>query len=169
MRAFAFVLFLLAAAPAAAQDAGFHPGPALPAFGPVATIDSDLPLPPGATYKIRFDVSEAAKPGETNRSFVSAARFLNMSVEGGVPAENVRLAIVVHGGATRDLTRRDDNASAPLIAALIAAGAEFYQCGQSAVAHEVKKEDLLPDINMALSAMHAHAALDAEGYSLNPF
>lgn len=157
------------AAPAGAQDAAFHPGPAIAEFGPVASVASDMPLSKKTKFKVRYDVKDAAAAGELSKSFVSVARFLNMSVENGVAAENVKLAIVVHGGATKDLTTRADNPNAPLIAALAAKGVDIYLCGQSAAAHEVKKEDLLPGVKMALSAMHAHALLDAEGYSLNPF
>ncbi|HBK90739.1 MAG TPA: hypothetical protein DDZ68_03605 [Parvularcula sp.] len=176
MRAFAVLLALLAS-PAVAQNEAFHKGPAIADFGPVASVDSDQALPRKAGFKVRFDVTDAAKPGDLNRNFVSAARFLNMSAENGIAPDRVRLAIVVHGGATRDLTLdarygADDgaaNANAPLIAALMDKGVDVYLCGQSAAANGVTKADLLPGVKMALSAMHAHAILDAEGYSLNPF
>jgi intracellular sulfur oxidation DsrE/DsrF family protein len=100
-----------------------------------------------------------------------------MHVESGVPLKNIDLAIVVHGGATKDLTHKERyevdtgvaNASAPLIAALLEKNVKVYVCGQSAAFHGVAKDDLLPGVKMALSAMTAHALLDAEGYSLNPF
>ena len=44
-----------------------------------------------------------------------------------------------------------------------------YLCGQSAAAYGIDKGDLIPGVEMALSAMTAHAVLSAEGYSLNPF
>ncbi len=176
MRYLASVLALLAA-PALAQNEAFHPGPAIPDFGAVASVESDQPAPKNARYKIRFDVSEAARPGELNRNLASAARFINMSAENGIPLDRVRLAIVVHGGATKDLTvdaryRAEGgpaNANAPLIAALIEKDVEIFLCGQSAAAYRIAKSDLLPGVKMSLSAMHAHAILDAEGYTLNPF
>jgi intracellular sulfur oxidation DsrE/DsrF family protein len=42
-------------------------------------------------------------------------------------------------------------------------------CGQSAAFNDVTNEDLLPGVHMALSAMTAHAQLQQEGYTLNPF
>lgn len=171
MRA-AFFALLCLTAPAAAQPApnpNFHPGTYIAEFGPVASVDSDLAIPGKSKFKIRYDVSDAAQPGELSKGFVSVARFLNMSVENGVDPKNVKLAIVAHGGATKDLTRRDDNSNAALIAALNEKGVDIYLCGQSAAAYDVKKEDLLPGVKMSLSAMHAHAILDAEGYALNPF
>ncbi len=169
MRFAVIAALIFVTAPAFAQNAAFHAGTFIKDFGPVASVASDMPIPEKAQLNVRFDVSEAATPGETSKALVGAARFLNMSVENGVPPENLKLAIVVHGGATKDLTTRADNANAPLIAALVDKGVDIYLCGQSAAAHEVAKSDLLPGVKMALSAMHAHALLDAEGYSLNPF
>ena len=40
---------------------------------------------------------------------------------------------------------------------------------QSAAWANVEKADLLPGVKMALSAMDAHAILQHQGYSLNPF
>ena len=42
-------------------------------------------------------------------------------------------------------------------------------CGQSAAGQGVKKTDLLPGVELALSAMTAHALLQQQGYTLNPF
>lgn len=169
--------FSLAALPALAQTEAFHAGPVIPDYGKVASIDADFGIPKNMKFKIRFDVTAAAKPGEVNRSFDTAARFINMHVENGVPIENIKLALVVHGPATKDLTKNERyeadtgaaNANAPLIAALIDKGVRVYLCGQAAAAHNVSKEDLLPGVQMSLSAMTAHALLDEEGYVLNPF
>lgn len=42
-------------------------------------------------------------------------------------------------------------------------------CGQSAAASGIERVDLLPGVEMALSAMTAHALLQQDGYTLNPF
>ncbi|MEZ5893451.1 MAG: DsrE family protein [Parvularculaceae bacterium] len=171
MRAAVFALLCLTT-PAAAQQGpnpNFHPGTYIAEFGPIASVDSDQAIPNKARFKIRYDVKDAAAPGEQSKSLVAVARFLNMSVENGVDPKNIKLAVVVHGGATKDLTTRDDNSNAALIAALTEKGVDIYLCGQSAAAYNVKKEDLLSGVKMSLSAMHAHAILDADGYSLNPF
>ena len=171
MRAAVFALICLTV-PAAAQQApnpNFHPGTYIAEFGPVASVDADQAIPKKARFRVRYDVTDAAAPGELSKSLVSVARFLNMSVENGVDPKNVELAVVVHGSATKDMTKRDDNANAALIAALAEKGVDIYLCGQSAAAYDVEKENLLPGVKMALSAMHAHAILDAEGNALNPF
>jgi intracellular sulfur oxidation DsrE/DsrF family protein len=45
----------------------------------------------------------------------------------------------------------------------------IFVCGQSAAYYDVTTNDLLPGVEMALSAMTVHALLQQQGYSLNPF
>ena len=56
-----------------------------------------------------------------------------------------------------------------MLAALMDKGVRFIVCGQSAAYYDVTNDGLLPGVEMALSAMTAHAVLDTEGYALNPF
>lgn len=167
----------LLASAAQADASAFHAGTAIPEFGVIADVPGALPMYDGATFKISFDDHLQAEDGALNRSLEGAARFINMHVANGVAPEDIKLAVVVHGGAVRDVitsARRQeligsDNASADLIAALLAANVDIYVCGQSAVYYDVSAEDLLPGVHMALSAMTAHALLQQDGYSLNPF
>ena len=92
-----------------------------------------------------------------------------MHTEAGIPLDQIQIAIVVHGGAARDLIDRSDNANAPLVAALIDAGVSITLCGQTAVHRGISASDLLPGVDMALSAMTKHALLQQDGYTLNPF
>lgn len=161
-----------------ADETAFHSGTVISEFGKVATIESDMPLPKRVKLKVSFDAASVGKPGSVNRKLDSLARFINMHVEAGVPLKNIDVALVVHGGASKDLTRNAyysgqyegaENANAPLIKALVENGVEIYLCGQSAVYHDIQKSDLLPGVKMALSAMTAHALLQQENYTLNPF
>ncbi|ASK87049.1 DsrE family protein [Sphingorhabdus sp. SMR4y] len=176
---FLTMLPLLAlAAPAAAQMENFKPGPVFETFGPTAPVQQSEPVSAEAQFAIAFDGATAADTDKINRTIESAARFINMHVAAGVPKENIRLAIVVHGGASVDLTRQEffaakkdgkTNASAAAIARLQQHGVQFYLCGQSAAAHGISNADLLPGVKMSLSAMTAHALLQQQGYSINPF
>lgn len=172
------VAALALAAGAGAQDMSkFKDGPVITGFGKTAPIESDLPIPKKTVYKVMFDISAAAKPGEVNRTLDSAARFINMHVAAGVPEKNIRVVVVVHGKGGDDLTNdtfygaRNEgkaNANAPLIAQLLAHGVQIYICGQSATAYGVSKGDLLPGVKMSLSAMSAFALLGQQGYVLLP-
>jgi intracellular sulfur oxidation DsrE/DsrF family protein len=172
LRSFVVAAALLAATAAYADPPSFSPGPVIAEYGAVADVEGAAPIPPNTRFKVVFDVSEAAAAGAVNRRLESAARFLNMHVRAGVPRQNIRLAIVVHGAAARELTRPSEgetNANAGLIAALIANGVDIYLCGQAAARYDIGAEDLLPGVRLSLSAMTAHALLQQDGYTLNPF
>lgn len=169
---------LMISMPASAQLEGFTTGPIFDDFGPSAPVDSDTLLAQDTQFKIAFDLAKKAEAGKLNRSIESAARFINMHVAAGLPVENIKLAIVVHGGASVDLTQAAlygqrnagaANGSADAIAALQKYGVTFHLCGQSAAAHKISKSDLLPGVKLDLSAMTTHALLQQQGYTLNPF
>ena len=171
----------LYSAEAWAGPEAFTSGQTIPEFGKIAEVKVDQPVYRHHKFKVAFDVSKQADVGELNRNLVSAARFINMHTAASVKEKNIKLAIVIHGGATKDVTNEayysasqngDDkksNANAALIKTLIEHGVEVYVCGQSAAFYDVDNTDLLPDVKMALSAMTAHALLQQKGYTLNPF
>lgn len=176
--AITFSLAMLAV-PAAGQDmSAFTTGPVFEDYGPNAPVEADFEIPEGAEFKIAFDVAAGAQTGELNRTLQSAARFVNMHVRAGVPLENIQVAVVVHGKASEDLLnageyseRREgaENGSIALIAALVDKGVRVILCGQSAAAYSISNDQLSPGVEMALSAMTAHALLQHDGYTVNPF
>jgi len=154
-------------------EQGFVKGPVLEGFGPAAAVDSDLEIPDDMSFKIAFDISEAADEGRVSRRFESVARFINMHAAAGIARERIEPAIVVHGPAAADILKpTDDEEAAPtaaLVEALLEEGVPIYLCGQTAAAKGIGKDDLIPGVQLALSAMTAHAVLAEDGYSLNPF
>ena len=62
-----------------ADPADFHAGSAIPDFGRIASVEAAGRLPADTVFKVSFDVAKAAEPGELNRSFDSAARFIKMT------------------------------------------------------------------------------------------
>lgn len=156
-------------APALAGPESFTTGPAIEAYGPVAPVPEAGELSQDTVLKVAFDTAVAAEPGKLNRTLESAARFLNMHEAAGVPAENISLAVVVHGPAVADLLTGEENTSAPLIAALAEHRVRIILCGQTAAYRGITQDDLLPEVEMSLSAMTAHALLQQDGYTLNPF
>ncbi len=156
-----------------AQQGGATTGPVIEEYGPAFVVEAAAPLADDVTFKVAFDAVASRGADELNRTLESAARFLNMHGKAGVPAERMQLAIVVHGQATRDMrTEAATGAANPnvgLIEALLAAGVRIEVCGQSAAALGVAADQLVPGVEMALSAMTAHALLQQDGYTLNPF
>ena len=165
----------LAVGPAVAGEKDFHPGQVITDYGKIATVEGAKPIPASARFKVRFDTVNKAGQNSINKTFESAARFLNMHHEAGVALNKIDLAIVIHGSAVHDVKKEERfgktsiNTNAALIEKLRKNGVKFYVCGQSAAYHDVFEDDLLPGVELALSAMTAHALLDADGYSLNPF
>ncbi len=153
-----------------AQDmSDFKTGPVFTDFGPHAPVEGIGAVPADTEFAVAFDVATPAEEGRRNRGFESAARFVNMHVAAGVPEENIRIAVVVHGKAVKDLLASPENVSADMVRAMLESGVRFIVCGQSAAAYGINHEDLLPGVEMALSAMTAHALLQQRGYTVNPF
>jgi intracellular sulfur oxidation DsrE/DsrF family protein len=168
----------LLASPATAQDmSAFHTGPVFKDFGPHAAVPGIGQVPADTEFAVAFDASEAAKDGQRNQGFESAARFINMHVAAGVPEDNIRIAVVVHGKAVLDLLSPEgraahslgDNASAAMVREMLDHGVHFIVCGQSAAAQGVTQEQLIPGVEVSLSAMTAFALLQQRGYTVNPF
>jgi len=161
-------IFIILPGIAQADASSFTTGPVIKDYGPVADVDITLSLPGDAVLRHSFDVSERAAEEELNRTLVAAARFINLHARAGVDADRIKLAVVVHGTAVHDVSR-EATGSAGLVAALVNHGVRIIVCGQSAAYYDVTADDLLPGVEMALSAMTAHALLQQQGYSLNPF
>lgn len=171
MYQFWIVMVLLAAPAALADEPDFIDG-----YGRYFEVTADVVIPEGTHFKVAFDVAET-EVGQFSGAINSAARFYNMHLAHGVIKDELTLAVVVHGSATHEIMNADayrnrhdtENANLGLIEALIAAGVRVIVCGQSAAYHEVKKDDMIDGVEVALSAMTAHALLAREGYSTNPF
>ncbi len=183
IRAFTIAL-LLAVAPAWAADDAAKPTPPPLVFpriasaGGVFALADGVEMPaPTAVHRLLID----ATGGETTASGVNvgleaAARALNLYALAGVPPENVKVAVVVHGKATSLVLsaaayqRRFGKPSpdAALIAALHDAGVAIYVCGQALTHQGYVPADVHPDVVVALSAMTKLVDLQAQGYGLIP-
>ena len=162
--------------PAAAGPDAFSHGPVIDGYGAVAKVNSDLPSPATLDYKVAFDIGVGA-PGGRSKKLDAVARLMNMLGASGVPVSRIHPAVVVHNEGLWDVVANDRytkqfgvaNPNAELVSKLIAKGVPIYVCGQSAAWSDVSKADLIPGVKIALSAMDAHAILNRQGYSLNPF
>lgn len=171
------VTLMFSAASLFAGSEAFKAGPQIKNFGEIAAVESTLTIPHNTKFKVAFDVGAAGDEGKVNRKFNSLARFINMHVANGVKAEDIEFALVVHGKASLDLlseaavTKKllGENKNIPLLKALLNNQVKVYLCGQSAAYYGVKNDELYQGVDMALSAMTAHALLQQQGYSLNPF
>ena len=170
-------VLLLVSASTNAQTAAFKDGPVIMGFGKHAPVSTHT-VAKDAVFKVVFDVgSTNDKKDEVNRKFNSLARFINMHVAAGVKPDNIQLALVVHGKATLDLLDHQsyqksytyDNPNKPLLNALMSNNVRVILCGQSAAAYDVNNDELVSGVEVELSAMTAHALLQQQGYTINPF
>ena len=169
MRMMVGIVGAMLAAPLAAQEPEVRFGPVFEEFGPHYPVEGIDRVPEDAEFAVAFDVVRPAEDGTRNRGFESAARFINMHASLGVDPDNIRIAVVVHGGAVKDLLANEDNASREMVERMLEGGVRFIFCGQSAAGQGISQEDLIPGVEMALSAMTAHALLQQRGYTVNPF
>ena len=154
-------------------------GPVIEAYGPVFDVPAiGIPVETDREYRAVFDVAESPEAkNELNRAIETVARFLNMHARAGVPLENMKLALVLHGGAGKDALADGpyrarygvDNPNRELIDQLWAAGVEIVLCGQTAASRGLPRGELNPSVRLALSAMTALVTYQADGYALIAF
>ena len=154
-------------------------GPIISDFGKVHTIDNaDFKVDVSKEYKVVFDIMNTPDAiSDLNRSIETAARFLNMHAQAGVPVENLKVALVVHNKASKDIITNAayqerygiDNPNQELIQSIIAAGGEVVFCGQSSVSRGFPKEDLIDGVQLALSAMTALITFQDNNYRFIKF
>ncbi|MBN7797809.1 DsrE family protein [Parahaliea mediterranea] len=174
-----FCLVLLQPLALAGDYPGAATGPAVAGYGPVFPVAGDaFTLSNDRHYKVSKDVSATAdSPEARNPNIEALARFLNMQARAGTKPEQLEVALVVHGAASRDLLTDaayrerfgTANPNTGLLKGLAQAGVSIYLCGQTASYRGFGPELLNPAVDLALSAMSAHVQLQSEGYTLIPF
>jgi len=146
----------------------------------ILPVDNPTEIPdPNIDYKILFEVANNNPDSvikEINYSLDEIARIINLHVASGVPAKRIFPVIVVHAGALHALKNNEafqkkykmDNPSIPLINDLKKMGAKFIVCGQAMQFVDIKKEELLPDIKISLTAQTVLTHYQLKGYVWHP-
>jgi len=162
-----------------AQEA--HSGDVIQEYGKIYTVNNpDFKTDTTAQFKAVFDVARSFDdPAKPNALIETVARYINMHREAGVPSENIKVALVIHGSAFSDILKNEFyqekfpeiniNPNAELISQLSDQGVQVIFCGQTAAHRKITKVEALPEIKIALSAMTALVQLQNEGYQLISF
>lgn len=170
--AVALVVVALAAPAIASAQTG-----AIPGVPPIREVPRTTFTPdPALTYKYFWNHTDSAKTGEVNPGFQAVATMYNALRADGVPASQIKLAIVLHGRATVDLMANApykarmgrDNPNIAILEQLSKAGVDIIVCGQALFNRNVPRDDLLPLVQVARSAGYAHMILAAKGYGTTP-
>lgn len=154
-------------------------GPVIHGYGAVYPVpDPTFATPAPESLRVVFEVAQGAEdPGEVNVRINTVARFLNMHAQAGVSADELGVALVLHGTAGKDALGNAgyrerfgvDNPNLDLLEQLMHAGVEVVLCGQTAMHRGLPADELAPSVKMALSAMTAMASFQSRGYALIAF
>lgn len=140
--------------------------------------DQDIKTDTDQILKVIFDVSSSSEDrAQMNAKIETAARFLNMHAQEGMEPEQLKVAVTIHGGAWQDILTNKaykkqfgvNNPNAKLIELLDEAGVDVILCGQTAAFRRIDEADILPEVNMALSAMTALLQYQNKGYRFIKF
>ncbi|WP_190808850.1 DsrE family protein [Flagellimonas sp. S3867] len=154
-------------------------GPIITDFGKVHKIDNpDFKTNANEEFKVVFDIMNSPESHtEVNKTIETAARFLNMHAQSGVPKSQLKVALVVHNKASKDIIQNEayqkrygvSNPNYNLVKDLMDAGVEVILCGQSSRSRNFPKNELIPGAKISLSAMTALIQLQNEDYQLIKF
>lgn len=158
-----------------------HAGEVIKDYGKIYTVSNpEFKTDTTAQFKAVFDIGRSFEdPSQPNALIETAARFLNMHREAGVPSENIKVALVIHGAASTDILINEfykekfpetiANPNSELIAQLAKHGVQIILCGQTAAHRNITKTEALPEVRFSLSAMTALVQLQNDGYRLINF
>lgn len=173
-----FVVFAFAKT-LSAQTPSKIKGTVIPAFGPTFEVENpDFITDKDLVFKAVFDVAKAPEdPSKRNPYIETIARFLNMHEQAGVPKENLKVRMAMHGQASYGLLKNEhykekfgvDNPNIALLEAIDAAGVAIILCGQTAGSRNLSPERRIPLTKVALSAMTILIQSQEEGYNMIAF
>lgn len=151
-------------------------GTAVPDFGAFYPVENPtFTTDTHQVFRVLFDVVDAnPEPAKPHRFLNTAARFLNMHTQAGLPLSQLHVALVVHGGASDAVLTNAaykakhgiDNPNTPLISQLKKAGAQIILCGQTAAARDITEDKRNQQVDVALSAMTAILQLQNQQYRM---
>lgn len=147
----------------------------VPGFGAGRDVPGAYLAPdPTTEYKVVFDLTVTDDNLDDPYPFLPAiAVYMNTLQKFGVPAENRKIAVVLHQGSgliglkNEEFKARNDGKDNPnieLIQKLSAAGVQFHICGQGVAAREIDQDDLLPEIQVDYWALTTLIELGRQGY-----
>jgi len=133
---------------------------------------------PNMEYKIVIDVvtgdSDKKQPFY---SLINVARLLNLHAMGGVPKENMKVVLAIHGSAiyaaVDNETYQDkfdvDNPHLELFKKLQEAGVKILVCSQSLMGRNLDHEKLAPGVQVATSMLTTLTTYQLKGYAALKF
>ncbi|MBC8085987.1 MAG: DsrE family protein [Phycisphaerae bacterium] len=155
-------------------------GPVIQSTGMSFKVDDPtFEVPAGHVFKALWVINAGGGDSvRMNQQLGTIARFYNAHVRNGFPESQLKAAAVLHGeGWTALLTDSafsvryggKGNPSKRLVEELLQHGAQLVLCGQTAGSRGIRREELLPGVKVAVSAMVAFNVLQVQGFQYNPW
>lgn len=150
--------------------------PIIKNYGGILDLERvDVAPDPDMEYKILIELVHKIDKSAKRAAFpaLNVARLINLHAVGGVKPENLKVAVVIHGGATNSVLSEEaykkrykaDSHYAPLYKELMEAGVEVIVCGQSYVSYGNDFDDLLPNVKVGTSALTTISTYNQKGYT----
>jgi intracellular sulfur oxidation DsrE/DsrF family protein len=148
----------------------------------IPNVGGVVPLPDAAEQprkgaKVVFDITADTKPADLNKGLERVARLLNLYGSAGLKASDVKIALVVHGEATKSVLANDiyrskfatdKNPNLAVIGELRKAGVEIFVCGQALAYKGFERSEVSEGVKVASAALTVVINLQADGYSYVP-
>jgi intracellular sulfur oxidation DsrE/DsrF family protein len=133
---------------------------------------------PNQQYKLLFelasDIKDSAAAKEIHGGLAEIGRVINLHVASGIPAKNLDIVVVVHGGALKALLNDREykknygirNPNIAIIRQFLDAGARFIACGQAMWFKEITREEMIPEVKISVTAQTVLSNYRLKGYIL---
>ena len=178
MKKLTFLLILFGVSLAGYSPSKTHKGSVIKNYGETFIVDNPtFKTPMASPYRVVFDIGKSYSSDKINPLFNTAARFINLHAEAGVPIKQIQVALVIHGSAAFDVLNDTayhakfgiKNPNTALLAVLAKNNVQLILCGQTAAHKNIHTDHLSSDIQLALSAMTALVQLQNQHYRLINF
>ncbi|MHC5537854.1 DsrE family protein [Singulisphaera rosea] len=170
-------LMLCAAESARAQAAAAYlVYPIIPGVGGAVPVPKAAE-PPRSGTKVVFDITSDSKPVDLNKGLERVARLLNVYGAAGLKASDVKVALVLHGDATKSVLSEmaykgkfggAKNPNLAVIDALRGAGVEVFVCGQALAYKGYVESEVHDGIKVASAALTVLINKQSDGYAYIP-
>lgn len=150
--------------------------PIIPGVGGVVPLPKAAE-PPRKGAKVVFDITSDSKAADLNKGLERVARLLNLYGSAGLKASDVKIALVLHGEATKSALSgaaykekfgAAKNPNLTVIDALRGAGVEVFVCGQALAYKGFKASEVADGIKVASAALTVLINKQSDGYAYIP-
>jgi intracellular sulfur oxidation DsrE/DsrF family protein len=145
----------------------------------VLPVDNPTEIPdPNQSYNLLIELVSGIKDSAASKDVLGGiaeiGRLMNLHVASGIPKKNITVVAVVHGGALKGLLTNEqykklwgtDNPNLSLLKELMDNGVKFIACGQAMNFQDLRRDQLLPEVKISVTAQTVLSNYQLKGYVL---